>query len=63
MRGMTNYDFTCYLRAVAEDYEESGSMATALDYREAARRIDFLRQRLAEVKAELDMALAERNTQ
>ncbi len=38
----TNAEFIAYLNRVADDYEESGSQATAEDYREAARRIELL---------------------
>ena len=36
---MTTDQFIDYLKRVADDYEESGSEATAEDYREAARRL------------------------
>ena len=38
----TNAEFIDYLNRVADDYEESGSEATAEDYRESARRIGLI---------------------
>ena len=52
---MTTDQFIDYLKRVADDYEESGSEATAEDYREAAGRI-FLLDR--EVKKTCDNAAA-----
>lgn len=40
LRDMKDSEFVAYLNQVADDYEESGSEATAEDYREAARRIE-----------------------
>lgn len=41
MKDWKNGRFVSYLLRVADDYEDSGSEATAEDYREAARRIDL----------------------
>lgn len=42
----TKESYTDYLRRVADDFEEDGMHATAKDYRESARRIDNLVNKL-----------------
>ena len=45
IENLNDKDFANYLLMVAADYEESGSEATAEDYREAARRIQEIEYR------------------
>ena len=54
LKNFSDLKLVGYLRGVATDYEESGSEATAEDYREAADRIEALVRDASSVVRQLD---------